>query len=116
MLKENFTKQIQEATFFDLSPLELPTVTVEASTTTSPTIEEGEMHYIVAGAFRVKANADRKIEQLKASGFNADYYGTNDYGLHMVTYESYTNSSDALKALREIKRTQSKDAWLLSKK
>ena len=114
--QEYVTKQIQEATFFDLSPLELPTLTVEASTTTSPTIEEGEMHYIVAGAFRVKANADRKIEQLKASGFNADYYGTNDYGLHMVTYESYTNSSDALKALREIKRTQSKDAWLLSKK
>jgi len=114
--KEYVTKQIQEATFFDLSPLELPTVTVEASTTSSPTIAEGEMHYIVAGAFRVKANADRKIEQLKASGFNAGYFGTNSYGLHMVTYESYANSSDALKALRKIKQTQSPDAWLLSKK
>ena len=114
--KEYVNKQIQEATFFDLSPLELPTVTVEALTTTSPTIAKGEMHYIVAGAFRVKANADRKIKQLKASGFNAAYYGTNAYGLHMVTYESHTNSSDALKALRKIKQTQSPDAWLLSKK
>ncbi|WP_339835347.1 SPOR domain-containing protein [uncultured Maribacter sp.] len=114
--QEYVTKQIQEATFFDLSPLELPTVTVEASVTASPTTNESEMHYIVAGAFRVKSNADRKIEQLKAIGYNAGYYGTNAYGLHMVTYESHSNSSDALKALREIKRTESKDAWLLSKK
>lgn len=114
--QEYVTKQIQEATFFDLSPLELPTVTVEATTTTLPTLEKGEMHYIVAGAFRVKANADRKIAALKANGFNAGYYGTNAYGLHMVTYESYSNASEALKALREIKLTESKDAWLLSKK
>ena len=114
--KEYVNKQIQEATFFDLSPLELPTVTVEASTTKSASIIESEMHYIVAGAFRIKANADRKIAQLKASGFNAGYYGTNAYGLHMVTYESYTNSTDALKALKEIKQSQSPDAWLLSKK
>jgi len=114
--QEYVTKQIQEATFFDLSPLELPTVTVEASSAISPKVFEGEMHYIVAGAFRVKDNANRKIAQLKAQGFNAAYYGTNAYGLHMVTYDSYSNSTDALIALREIKRTESKDAWLLSKK
>lgn len=113
--QEYVNKQIQEATFFDLSPLELPTVTIDASS--SSTVKEGvETHYIVAGAFRVKGNADRKIEQLKALGFNAGYYGTNAYGLHMVTFDNYTNANDALKALREIKLTQSKDAWLLSEK
>ena len=117
--QEFVNKQIQEATFFDLSPLELPTVTVDASTisnVTSLANDNSETHYIVAGAFRVKGNADRKIEQLKANGFNAGYYGTNAHGLHMVTFDSYTNSTDALNALREIKRTQSKDAWLLSEK
>ncbi|WP_405411444.1 SPOR domain-containing protein [Maribacter sp. Asnod1-A12] len=117
--QEFVNKQIQEATFFDLSPLELPTVTVEASTTSveKTSINKGEStHFIVAGAFRVKGNADRKIEQLKVNGFNAAYYGTNAYGLHMVTFDSYTNANDALKALREIKRTQSKDAWLLTEK
>ena len=117
--QEYVNKQIQEATFFDLSPLELPTVTIDASSTstTQPTVNEGEeMHYIVAGAFRVKGNADRKIEQLKSLGFNAGYYGTNAYGLHMVTFDSFTNANDALKALHEIKLTQSKDAWLLSEK
>lgn len=110
------TKQIQEATFFDMAPLELPTVTVKAKANSMPVDAEGEMHHIIAGAFRIKANADRKIEQLQALGYRSAYYGTNSYGLHVVTYASYPNPDEALKALREIKRTQSKDAWLLSKK
>ncbi|TDT46399.1 sporulation related protein [Maribacter spongiicola] len=117
--EEFVNKQIQEATFFDLSPLELPTVTVEATTKSTAKVnaeKDAATHFIVAGAFRVKGNADRKIEELKANGFNAGYYGTNAYGLHMVTFDSYTNANDALNALREIKRTQSKDAWLLTEK
>ena len=114
--QEYVTKQIQEATFFDIAPLELPTVTVSAKTNITPANTEGEMHYIVAGAFRVKANADRKIGQLQEKGYDAAYFGTNTYGLHVVTYASYSDPKDALKMLREIKRTQSKDAWLLSKK
>ena len=114
--QEYVTKQIQEATFFDLSPLELPTVTVDAKTNVLPANAEGEMHHIVAGAFRIKENADRKIVQLLEKGYNAAYFGTNAYGLHVVTYNRYPDPKDALIALREIKRTQSKDAWLLSKK
>ncbi|WP_419213280.1 SPOR domain-containing protein [Maribacter sp. X9] len=114
--QEYVTKQIQKATFFDIAPLELPTVTVAAKTNVVPANEKGEMHHIVAGAFRIKANADRKIEELQEKGFDAAYFGTNAYGLHVVTYASYANATDALRALRVIKRTQSKDAWLLSKK
>ncbi|MDO1512989.1 SPOR domain-containing protein [Maribacter confluentis] len=114
--REYVTKQIQEATFFDLTPLELPTVTVDATNSKLPSEKEGEMHHIIAGAFRIKANAERKIEELKAKGYNSTYYGTNNYGLHVVTYESFSDATDALNALKEIKRVQSKDAWLLSKK
>lgn len=114
--REHVNKQIQEATFFDLTPLELPTVTVDAHTTKTPTKVEHKKHHIVAGAFRVKANADRKIDQLKFDGYNAAYFGTNAYGLHVVTYESYAKASDALVALKKIKSTASKDAWLLSEK
>lgn len=114
--QEYVTKQIQEATFFDIAPLELPTVTVNAKTDVLPANTTGEMHHIVAGAFRIKANADRKIEALHERGYDAAYLGTNQYGLHVVTYARYSNPKDALVALREIKRTQSQDAWLLSKK
>lgn len=109
------TKEIQEATFFDLSPLELPTVNVNAKTILNKTNLEVK-HHIVAGAFRVKANAERKISQLKSKGYNAAYFGTNAYGLHMVTYDRFADSKEALIQLREIKRTQSSDAWLLSQK
>lgn len=113
--QQTVAKQIQEATFFDTSPLELPTVSVNATSISDKT-PEAPQHYIVAGAFRIKANADRKIDALRNKGYNASYYGTNAYGLHVVTYDSHTDAKDALKALREIKRTESADAWLLSVK
>jgi len=111
--QKQVTKQIQEATFFNTAPLELPTVNVDAISTTE---KNTALHHIVAGAFRIKANADRKIASLQQKGYNAAYYGTNAYGLHMVTYDRHDNAQEALKMLREIKRTQSTDAWLLSEK
>lgn len=113
--QKQVTKQIQEATFFDTTPLELPTVNVNAVSIREKIAVTGK-HHIVAGAFRVKANADRKVVALQSKGYNAAYYGTNAYGLHMVTYDRSDNAQDALEALREIKRTESSDAWLLSEK
>ena len=113
--QEQVTKQIQEATFFDTTPLELPTVNVNAVSIRKKVSPTGK-HHIVAGAFRIKANADRKVKALRDKGYNAAYYGTNAYGLHMVTYDRSDNAQDALKALRAIKRTESSDAWLLSEK
>ncbi len=114
--KTAIDRQIQEATFFDTSPLELPTVNVNAVSSTENIINPEAKHHIVAGAFRVKANADRKINSLKSKGYKAAYHGTNAYGLHMVTYDRFEDPQEALKVLRKIKRTESRDAWLLSEK
>lgn len=113
--QEQVTKQIQEATFFDTTPIELPTVNVNAISIRENVTVTGK-HHIVAGAFRVKANADRKVKALQKKGYNAAYYGTNTYGLHMVTYDRSDNAQEALESLRKIKRTESSDAWLLSEK
>ncbi len=115
--QEQVTRHIQEATFFDTTPLELPAISLKVMTI----VKEKEstnirVHHIVAGAFRIRKNADRKIRQLKRRGYNATYIGTNDFGLHMVNYDSYTDVDEALNALKSIKRTQSRDAWLLSTK
>lgn len=115
-VKKEVDRQIQEATFFNTKPLELPTVNVNAVSTSKAKINNAAKHHIVAGAFRVKANADRKIESLQNKGYKAAYYGTNAYGLHMVTYDRFTDPKEALSELRRIKRTESKDAWLLSEK
>ena len=108
--QEKVAKSIQEATFFDTAPLELPTLNLTV-VSKKPTVG---IHHIVAGAFRYKANADKKIRLLKRRGFDAGYLGTNNHGLHMVTYSSYNNVDEALQNLRTIKNTQSQDAWLLS--
>lgn len=113
--QQQVSRHIQEATFFDTAPLELPTLTLEAGSK-SPLIKapSQKMHHIIAGAFRFKSNAEKKIRQLKRKGFDAAYIGTNEHGLHIVTYESFTDAAEALLALRVIKRTQSSDAWLKS--
>lgn len=116
--QEHVAKRIQEATFFDVEPLELPSISLDVLTTKNKLVKVKGVrtHHVVAGAFRFRTNADKKIRQLKRRGYNAKYIGTNRHGLHMVNYDSYTDVDEALNALRAVKRTQSKDAWLLSVK
>ena len=103
---EQLDAKVQEATFIIDSPLPAATLKVAKMT--------GNYH-IVAGAFRVEANSDKKVQQLKDKGFKARKIGVNRYGLHEVVYSSHTDRVEALKALRSIKRTHNRDAWLLVK-
>ncbi len=98
--------QIQEATFVFDNPL--PAVRINVPK------EQGKYH-IVAGAYRIEANAQKKIDQLVAKGFTPKAIGVNRYGLHQVIYSSHEDRLEALRALRTIKTTESKDAWLLVK-
>ncbi len=96
--------QIQTATFAFTNPLPAINITVPKET--------GRYH-IVAGAFRVEENAHKKITQLSDKGFNAKYLGQNRYGLHQVVYSSFATRLEAQNALRQIKSTENRDAWLL---
>ncbi len=104
---QQLDNKIQEATFVIDNPLPAVTFNVKKQT--------GNYH-IVAGAFRVEDNCDKKIEQLKAQGFKARNIGVNKYGLHVVVYDSYETGEEALVALHNIRQTSNKDAWLLVKK
>lgn len=103
---EHLDAKVQQATFVIENPLPQATLNVAKQT--------GNYH-IVAGAFRVEANSDKKVKQLRAIGYTARKIGANRYGLHEVVYSSYTNRTEALNALREIKRNHNRDAWLLVK-
>jgi len=103
---QQLENKIQQATF-NLNPL--PAITLNV------TKQIGNYH-IVAGAFRVEENCDKKVKQLKADGFNARKIGVNKYGLHEVVYGSFKTSTEALKAICEIRLTHNKDAWILVKK
>ena len=104
------SRLIQEATFFDSSPLELPALSLDVKK------KSLGKHHVIAGAFRIQQNAEKKIAQLKRKGFNAFYLGENRFGLHQVAYDSFEDPKEALVFLKKVKRTDSPDAWLLSEK
>lgn len=96
--------QIQRATFVIENPL--PAVTLNIAR------QSGNYH-IVAGAFRLQENAEKKVQELRQEGYKARYIGANRYGLHQVVYSSHEGRLDALRALREVKNTSNEGAWLL---
>jgi nucleoid DNA-binding protein len=99
--------KVQEATFIISNPLPAATLSLEKQT--------GNYH-IVAGAFRVEANVDKKIKQLRTKGYKARKIGKNRYGLHEVVYSSFETRAEAQRALNKIRREHNSDAWLLIKK
>jgi len=99
--------EVQEATFIISNPLPAATFSIEKQT--------GNYH-IVAGAFRVEANSDKKVEQLRSLGYKARTIGKNRYGLHEVIYASFETRLEAHRALDKIRQEHNKDAWLLIKK
>jgi len=98
--------KVQEATFIISNPLPAATLTIEK--------QSGNYH-IVAGAFRIEANSNKKVKQLQTLGYKARKIGINKYGLHEVVYASYSDRIEALKALHKIKREDNPEAWLLVK-
>lgn len=69
-------------------------------------------YHIIAGAFRVKANAYKKIKQLNRQDHQATYVGENRYHLHQIAYASFNQKADAIAFLRQI-RANNPSAWLL---
>ncbi len=108
--QEIISNSIQEATFFDTKPMELPVFRVDV------TKKVTKRHHIIAGAFRERNNADRKIKQLRNKGFDAFLVGQNKFGLYQVAFDSFEKPKQALEALKQIRLTESRDAWLLSVK
>ena len=98
--------KIQEATFVISNPLPAATLNVSK--------QSGNYH-IVAGAFRVENNCNKKVSQLIEQGFKARKIGVNKYGLHQVAYASFSDRNEALRELRSIRQSNNEAAWLLVK-
>lgn len=105
-VQKDVQNKIQEATFFIENPLPNVTLTVK---------EEKKAYHIVAGAFSSEANAEKQLKILKSKGFNGKILERNKYGLVPVLYGSYSTYAESQEALKEIHKTESKEAWLLIK-
>lgn len=98
-------QQIQQATFVIDNPL--PAVTFEVE-------KQSGNYHVIAGAFRVEENAQKKVDELRAEGHKARLLGANKYGLHQVVYSSHQSRREAINKLYEVKRSN-EGAWLLVK-
>lgn len=104
--QKSINAYIQQATFFNSNPVELPSITLQVA-------KEVKNYHVVAGAFRIEENAHTKVAELQANGFEAELLGKNKYGLHQVSYASFANRNEAVNALIKIKQTEAPEAWLL---
>ncbi|UMB59627.1 hypothetical protein MHL31_11110 [Lutibacter sp. A80] len=104
--QQQVEKTIQEATFVIANPL--PAITLNVT-------KQTYNYHIVAGAFRDPINAEKKLNELVKKGYNAKILGVNKWNLTEVSYMSTNSKNDAINTLNKIKRTISKDAWLLVK-
>ena len=68
---------------------------------------------IIAGTFRNKSYAERKIKALKKQGYNAALAEINPKGMFRVAYGRFKSKSEATKLLYLLKYTLKKDAWYL---
>ena len=104
--QQKVEKTIQEATFVIENPL--PAITLNVT-------KETYNYHVVAGAFREPVNAEKKLNELLNKGYNAKILGVNKWNLTQVSYGSFNSRNEAINSLNSIKKSVSKDAWLLVK-
>ncbi len=103
-VQKEVQNKIQEATFFIDAPLPSVTLTMK---------DEKMPYHIVAGAFRLEANAEKICQELNSKGFKAKKIRVNNHGLFPVVYGSYPSYAEAQKAMSEIQESENPEAWLL---
>lgn len=97
-------EKIENATFVISKPLPALNLEVES---------RKKSFHVIAGAFRFPENAERKVNQLLAEGYEARILGVNKWNLTVVSYGSYMTRDEALDNLFEIRERVAKDSWLL---
>jgi hypothetical protein len=105
---EQVLKSIEGQTFYAESPIELPAIEVRVV----------KRYNVVAGSFRSKANAERRISALADKGVRAEYRTSQmaedaEQTMHHVAYKSFTSYPEAQRYLDEIKSSIEPNAWIL---
>jgi hypothetical protein len=103
-VQKKINQKIQEATFFIENPLPSVTLTVP---------NEKMPYHVVAGVFRIESNAENAYQSLLKLGFKAKRLPANKHGMFPVLYGSFSSYADAQNTMKDIKKLDNKDAWLL---
>lgn len=105
-VQKQVQNKIQEATFF-ISNNALPEAVISLS-------NDVKLNYhVVAGAFKIEANANKICKHLIAKGYKAEKISQNINGLFPVIYGSYATYGEARNAMSKIQIKDNADAWVL---
>ncbi|WP_075341429.1 HU domain-containing protein [Tenacibaculum agarivorans] len=100
-------EKIQKATF--IIDDELPAINLNIAKETPQEV------FIIAGAFQLEKNANKKIAKLKKKGYDAKVIGKNKWGLTQVSVGSYSSKEEALEVIDAVREDIGTDAWILVK-
>jgi cell division septation protein DedD len=82
-----------------------------ASDDNVPSVVDLEKAYsVIGGAFQIKENGQRLIQQLRAQGYDAQFAGMRD-NLHLVAYGHFSNREEAEAVKVKVQATGAK-AWI----
>lgn len=118
-LAEKRIAQNVEKTTYDLGATTAISVEavaeIDAVEETAETIavESGSFYSVIAGSFRDQSNAERKLAQLKAEGFEAAFAEASPDGLIRVAYGRFASKREAYSLLQFIVGSLGEEAWYL---
>ena len=113
LAQKKIKSNVQKATF-DLGALSKLDLTIDANTEVIEDTPLAETYYsVVAGSYRSMENAEKKLAQLQAEGFDASFTEVNPEGLHRVAFGRFVSKREALNLHNYIRYALKEEAWYL---
>ncbi len=111
--QKKILENVQAATF-DLG--EYAKISIPIKQNTIPAKSASIYYSVIAGSFRSKENANKKLKSLINLGYQASFTSVNPKGLHRVAYARLQSRNEAVNLITRIKSEKGNDAWLLIEK
>ena len=113
MAQEKIKSNVQKATF-DLGKLSQVDLSINANPEVIGNAPLAEPFYsVIAGSYRSMKNAEKKLAQLQAEGFDAAFTEINPEGLHRVAYGRFRSKREALNLHNYIRFSLKEEVWYL---
>lgn len=105
---EIYLNEIEAHTYYTDTPLELPAIQINVV----------KRYNVIAGSYRTKEDAERRITALVDKGFDSEYLTSENGGdlgqtIHYAAYKSFESYAEAQDYLQEIKSSLEPNAWIL---
>ena len=116
MAQKKIKSNVQKATF-DLGTLSEMNLTIDANPEVIENNPLAQTYFsVIAGSYRSMENAEKKLAELQAEGFDAAFTEVNPEGLHRVAFGRFTSKREALNLHNYIRFALKEEAWYLEEK